>query len=327
MRKVLLCFFPIYLIGCSANVDSPTVPDPPPPVIPDPYGNLSGLIVFASRSISDSSHNSIGVYEVEKKQLHEFNFTADNAPEAKYWYPRLSYDRSTVYFYSDLAGNPESMDIYSMAPDGTSLKNITNTLSISETFAAPSPDGTKLVFLRKDSNGDQQLFLMDPDGTNNQQLSHFSKSTAKIKLENPIWTKDGSSIILSGNIDTENFSIYAYDWRNNISNRIFAGYGTNLYSTSISNEGNKILYYSSIPGASVVELFSINMNGTDAEQLTRFNGVTAEATWSPDGKIIALASNFETDTQLFDLYFWKIGLHSPSIIPTIKTDKYTLDWK
>lgn len=63
-------------------------------------------------------------------------------------------------------------DIYSVNPDGSSLTNLTNTLS-QEADPAASPDGTKIAFA-SNRDGNDEIYTMNSDGTNLIRLTNKS---------------------------------------------------------------------------------------------------------------------------------------------------------
>jgi len=91
--------------------------------------------------------------------------------------------RSTIAFSSsrDATGVPdtESLEIYLMSPDGANLRRLTHN-TVSDDFPTLSPDGKTIVFdsdrLSGQSN-DDDLFLMDADGSGQRFLAHGASAT------------------------------------------------------------------------------------------------------------------------------------------------------
>src|SRR5205807_1587908 len=63
---------------------------------------------------------------------------------------------------------------------------------------ASSPDGKKILHARETRPSTSQLFLMDSDGGNVQQLTHSASLTA----EAPAWSPDGARIAFNGGFET-----------------------------------------------------------------------------------------------------------------------------
>jgi Tol biopolymer transport system component len=77
-------------------------------------------------------------------------------------HPAWSPDGAAILFTSNRAGD---FDIWSIAPDGTGLTQITAD-GRSDGYPQWRPDGTRICITR-----DRQLWLMDPDGANEKQMT------------------------------------------------------------------------------------------------------------------------------------------------------------
>jgi Tol biopolymer transport system component len=72
-----------------------------------------------------------------------------------------------IYFSSSMSGNGE---IWSIAPDGTNLRQLTNT-RMDLSIPVVSPDN-KSVFFGSNRTGAVQIWRMNPDGSNHTQITH-----------------------------------------------------------------------------------------------------------------------------------------------------------
>jgi len=86
----------------------------------------------------------------------------------------------------DIAGG----DIYTMNPDGTTQTRITNSRA-TKCCAVWSPDHSKIVFADTIS-GNVQIFVMDANGSNLQQLTTFLPGTNALPSA---WSPDGTKIL------------------------------------------------------------------------------------------------------------------------------------
>lgn len=74
-------------------------------------------------------------------------------------------------------------DICSVNPDGTGLKNLTNTPAESESLPSASRDGAKIAFIRG-SGATARVWVMNADGSGQKQITDISS-------DGPTWTPDG----------------------------------------------------------------------------------------------------------------------------------------
>jgi Tol biopolymer transport system component len=109
------------------------------------------------------------------------------APPASAWPPgRLV---RTIAFVSDRDGNAE---VYAMTVLGTQQINLSQNPA-DDLDPSWSPDGTKVVFVRRSATG-SEIWLMSSSGTGQVQLSHtFRDSPAYAGA--PRWSPDGSRIV------------------------------------------------------------------------------------------------------------------------------------
>ncbi|KIC94437.1 TolB family protein [Flavihumibacter solisilvae] len=311
--------------------DTTADPAPPPIATVDstathfPADSLSGIIVYESRkdiSQADPRNCALGIIDLKAGTAVELKLVDDRAGTVRYQYPRLKKDRSRIYFSSNLHGEGSSRDIYSVATDGSDLKRITNTPDISETYAALSPDESQFVYSATVMTGVQQIFLMNYDGSNLRQLTN---NKAYHRYENLMWSEDGSRIIYSVTYGSDVVNgIYSYNLLDNTTERLLP---IHAFATSLFPGTGRILYYKN--QSQIVELYTINPDGTNALQLTSFGSVTAEGAWSPDGKFVAFGSSRESkSTTNFEIF---IALaRNPNTMIKINThasDKYNLDWR
>ncbi len=87
--------------------------------------------------------------------------------------PRLSPDGSKVVFgvrTFDIAANKGQGDLYMTAPNGGVVTPLLNS-SVDESSARWRPDGKKIGYMTADANGDAQLWEINADGSDKQQIT------------------------------------------------------------------------------------------------------------------------------------------------------------
>jgi hypothetical protein len=101
----------------------------------------------------------------------------------------------TRVVYSIFYEGRSSFDLYTSQPDGSDVRQITQTSDVSELFPNLSPDGTKMVYVKrfKDPNGNGALHaiaIMNSNGENEVEITARTKNV----LESPQWSPDSTYI-------------------------------------------------------------------------------------------------------------------------------------
>ncbi len=183
------------------------------------------------------------------------------------------------------AANPDGgffSDIFLINTDGSGRTNLTNTPDASETQPSWSPDGSKVLFRA----GDDTLAVVNADGTGRANLL-----TSDGPIYYPAWSADGGRIVF---VEDEDFATQG-DNTIAVVNADGSGLATVLavagdyLSPSFSPDGSQIAYAANI-GGGAIELFLMNDDGSDNEQVTDGVGIDGPA-WSPVADEIAFASS------------------------------------
>jgi len=147
----------------------------------------------------------------------------------------------------------------------------------------PVPSG-KIVFTCFIDQIDQ-ICIMNADGSGRKQLTNLQATAFYASL-----SPDGQMIYFASR-QSGTFEIYSIDINGNGLQRLTNGIGS-LYAPELSPNGEKIIFTNNGNG-----LWVMNPDGSNPRALTSQDDI--DPTWSPDGSMIAFASNRQGQRQLF----------------------------
>ncbi len=147
---------------------------------------------------------------------------------------------------------------------------------------------TKIVFVNNRS-GDKELFVVDYDGENSQQLTR-NKS---INLF-PRWRPDGKALAFTSYKDG-NPDIFLYDLSRGKITPLMDRQGLNIPG-GFSKDGAKLA--ATVSRGKNPNIFVIDVDSRKSESITSHHGVDSSPTFSPDGQSLAFVSDRAGNPQI-----------------------------
>ena len=176
---------------------------------------------------------------------------------------------SKIAFVSEKDGNSE---IYSLNPDGSGLKRLTNNSTSEDGAPIWSPDGSKIVFERL-NNGVRAIFVMNSDGSGVKSLAAPTTSSF-----DPRWSPDGTKIVFAAGKAGEGIFVENPD-----------GSGL-LKLASSGQEPDWSPDSAKIAFSANNTLFVTDADGSHLAVLSGGSGAQAPV-WSPDGETILFSKS------------------------------------
>ena len=200
----------------------------------------------------------------------------------------LPGDEKIIYASTQLAGDDcppppdrskgyvwqlyDSFDIFSANADGSEVAQLT----FSEKYdaeATVSPKEDKIIFTST-RDGDPELYVMDIDGSNQTRLT-FEKGYDG----GAFFSQDGSKIVFRASRPKTETELADYE--------------------ELANNG--------LFRPSILEIYVMNSDGSDIQQITNFGKASFAPFFHPDGKRIIFSSNVNSKNgRNFDLYMINI---------------------
>ncbi|MFC2064639.1 TIR domain-containing protein [Chloroflexota bacterium] len=139
-------------------------------------------------------------------------------------------------------------------------------------------------------SGNDNLWLMEPNGSNLTQLS-FNKFGDAFAS----WSPDGSQIVFNSGRDGDD-EIYIMN-ADGANIRQLTDNDVEDYAPVWSPDGEQIVFFSGRDGDD--EIYIMNADGANIQQLTDNDKWDYAPDWSPDGGQIVFVSEFDKDAEIF----------------------------
>lgn len=240
-------------------VDPVITPTVPVPIVKD---EPTGKIVYTC-SVNGDEVCIMNADGSDSHQLTNSNLASYNAS--------LSVDGKFIVY---VVGDGNKSEIYEMELSNGKVKQLTE---FGKAVGSPeiSPDGKTIVFHYRSGNSAVQLWIMNRDGSDPQEL--YTKSG--IDVHDGTWSPDGTQILFAMGKDDNN-KLYIMD---------FNGRDPKVVNDTVDTRGrsdwsaNDLISFDQ-GGPFMHDVYLINADGEELHQVSE-SGINAQgASLSPDGK-------------------------------------------
>jgi Tol biopolymer transport system component len=194
-------------------------------------------------------------------------------PAARATFP----DRNGLIAFSGDKGS--GAEIYTIKPDGTGLRRLTNIMNGDAGSPNWSRDGTRIAF----GVEDKAVYVMNADGSDQTALTDNGAISSF-----PAWSPDGTKIAFSVYRRSGELDIYVMNADG--SNQTNLTPDSDAYDSDPewSPDGTKLTFVSSRDGDA--EIYVMNADGSNQTNLTTNGAEEYDHAWSPDGNEIVFTS-------------------------------------
>ncbi len=219
-----------------------------------------------------------------------------------------------IAYNSDYDGN-EQWDLFLVSASNGQVVNLTNTPEVSEEGVAWSPDGEKLAYSVKPKQSPN--YEIDIIEILTKKVTHLTSNTpAQLSNSNPIWSKDGKSIVFTQqNSAGKDANIFIASAGGGKPTNLTPHEGEhNFIATDVSPDGKTVLITANAANG-YENAGLLDVATKKITWLTSDKWETTSGKFSPDGKRLTWTANADGNE---DVYLHELATHKAQALPLAK---------
>jgi Tol biopolymer transport system component len=266
-----------------SQTDTPLLTETPIPLY-SPTPGSSQVIAYCYQSVSTNSHQIYTVDLTGNKNLKLID--APIGLNHLDWSP----DGQRLAVAGYISDTTWSIYVYEITTSG--LIRLTNTDGVWDSDPSWSADGSKIAFTRTylDSNNHNEIWMMNPDGSHQQSLGINGFASD--------WSPDGTRLVYISN-KSGNYEIYTSAFDGTDEQQLTFTPEKSETFAIWSPDGSQIAFSASYgelgteQNLQTYEIYTMEKDGTDVQQLTHNQAYDDHARWSPDGTMLVFESDLD----------------------------------
>ena len=177
--------------------------------------------------------------------------------------------------------------------DGTGYQQLTD-LEAHNYYPVYSPLGGSVVYASNQNGGVFDLFLFIFDGA---RLLRLTENIGNVI--SPSYSPDGTRILFANRAAEGPTSLWTVDTTGENADLLYAAPNT-IVAADWAPMGNRIAFAMAVDQPDAYEIFVMNADGSNLQQLTRgLPGIGGSLDWSPDGKSLLIYAGAPGDKNIF----------------------------
>jgi TolB protein len=197
-----------------------------------------------------------------------------------------------AYEDTSVAGDHTQADVFTVEPDGTSSRRITDSPDRNEFGPAWNPAGRRIAFWRtKAPFGPGNLWVMSGDG------SHQRRLTVGIDARDPAWNPGGDRLVYT-QFAGGSFDLFTLRVSDGEDRRHLTSGPAQDFEAAWSPTGRYLAFTRGFDTGDAGDIYLLDLSTHHVTQVTDSTGYDHQVAWSPDGTTLVFERDFDRRNKI-----------------------------